>query len=738
MSTAAGSKPAKPARRWRVTRRGFLIGAGALAGTVALGITVGLPLLRRRVAESTADGSIPSNPSKEPVAWFEILKDDRIRLYVTKSEMGQGVHTALAQLAAEELEISLADLDVSQATTNHINQDSSGTGGSGSLSSMFVPIRQAAATLREMMRAQAARQLNQPATNIDIKDRGLQARGDASLRVVFSALAADQKTWMANIPNELPALKPRDSFKIIGQSTPRIDIPAKVSGKAVYAYDLRVDGMLYGAIAHAPTLEAKLTGGNRSAAQAVAGVKNVVLDVGAGLAGVVASSRSAAWAGIDAMQTTWNEGRKWQQADIDAIVTVGGSDGITIQAIGDAPRALSGPGVLEAEYRSPLAIQTPLEAQAALADVKADRATIWASTQSPDLTRRRVAAAIGFKPEQIEVITPLLGGGFGRKSDTEAPAEAARLSQAAGVPVHLSWTRTEELRNGYLRPPTHHRLRARLGDGGRIEAIEHQQASSNVLFQWFPKFVTDLLGADFGAYRGAPIRYNIPNRHTVTWLKALPVRTGSWRGLGALPNTFAVESFIDELAHAAGEDPLAFRIKHLADDASGRRMRAVLEAAAETAGWALPAPAGRARGIACVTDVDTVVAEVAEVSLDASGALRVHQVSVAMDCGLVINPDGARAQMEGNVMWGVGSTLLEEAKIMDGRVSAANFDGYPLLTLASAPIVKTVLVASDDKVRGVGEPAIAPVAAAIGNAVFALTGKRLRQIPFTAERIAAA
>lgn len=738
MSATAAPKSAKPARRWRVTRRGFLIGAGALAGTVALGVTVGLPLLRRRVAESTVDSSPPGNPSKEPIAWFEILKDDRIRLYVTKSEMGQGVHTALAQLSAEELEISLADLDVAQATTDHPNQDASGTGGSGSMSSMYVPIRQAAATLREMMRAQAARQLNQPISNIEIKDRGLQARGDASLRLAFSALAADQRTWMANVPKEVPALKPRESFKVIGQSVPRIDIPAKVSGKAMYAYDLRVDGMLYGAIAHPPTLEAKLTGANSSAAQAIAGVHKVVLDVGAGVAGVVAKSRSAAWAGVGAMQPIWNEGRKWQQSEIDAIVTVGGADGITIQAVGDAPRALGGTAVIEAEYRSPLAIQTPLEAQAALADVKADRATVWASTQSPDLTRRRVAAAIGFKPEQVEVVTPLLGGGFGRKSDTEAPAEAARLSQAAGVPVHLSWTRTEELRNGYLRPPTHHRLRARLSDGGMIEAMEHQQASSNVLFQWFPKFVADLLGADFGAYRGATIRYNIPNRHTVTWRKALPVRTGSWRGLGALPNSFALESFMDELAHTAGEDPLAFRIKHLGDDAFGRRMRAVLEAAAEAAGWASPPPAGRARGIACASDVNTMVAEVAEVSLDATGALRVHQISAAMDCGLVINPDGARAQVEGNVMWGVGSSLLEEAKIVDGRVSAANFDGYPLLTLASAPVVKTVLVASDDEVRGVGEPAIAPVAAAIGNALFALTGKRLRQIPFTAERIAAA
>jgi isoquinoline 1-oxidoreductase beta subunit len=460
--------------------------------------------------------------------------------------------------------------------------------------------------------------------------------------------------------------------------------------------------------------------------------------------GAVARTRAAAQTAVSTMQVQWNETKPLQQADIDAIITVGPDAGTPIQRTGDAASALGSPsaGTLTAEYRTPMAIQTPMEPQAALADVRADKATVWASTQGAQSVRSSVAAAIGFKPEQVEVITTYLGGGFGRKIDIEAATEAARLSKAAGAPVHVGWTRTEELRYGFVRPSTHHVMRAQLGADGRIAAFEHRQASGDVLFALLPKAASNIaggiLGADFGATRGAMLRYDVPNVSTIVWRRPLPVRTGPWRGLGALPNAFALESFIDELAAAAGADPLEFRLRHLPNDDWGKRMRAVLRAAADASGWGSAPPSGRARGIACATDVDTVVAQVAEVSVDDAGKIRVHRVTAAMDCGLVVNPDGARAQVEGNVMWGVGSTLLEEARVEDGRFAAGNFDGYPLLTMREAPVVDAILVKSDDKIRGVGEPAIAPVAAAIGNAVFALTGKRLRQLPFTPERVSAA
>ncbi len=732
---AAAPTAAAPKRRWRVTRRGFLIGAGAVAGTAALGVAFGLPVLRRGVAGALADASAPGSAPSEPAAWFEVLADNRVRLFVTKVEMGQGVHTVFAQLAAEELEIGVNDIDVVQAASNQGFVDSSGTGASNSISSQHQALLQAAATLREMLRAEAGKQLNRAGADLVIKERGFEAKDDANVRIGFGALRADSKAWMANIPKDPPALKQPAAYRVIGESVARVDIPAKVNGAAIYGYDVRVDGMLYGAVAHKPTLEARLLGGDVAAARAIDGVKHVLVD--GEFAGVVGTSRRAAKAGLAALALRWDEGKKWQQREIDQIVTAGGSGGVSIQLDGAGDAGLSGAGVIRAEYRTPFAIQTPLEAQAGAADVRADGATVWASTQAAGVVRREVAKALGMKQEQIVVNTTYLGGGFGRKSATEAVIEAARLSKVAGAPVHVGWTREEELRNGYVRPPTHHVLKARLGANGKIEAIAHEQASGDVLFSFFPAIAGAILGADFGATRGAQIRYAIPNRSTTAWRKALPVPTGPWRGLGAIANGFAIESFMDELAHAAGVDPLTFRLNHLGDDAWGKRMRLTLEAVAKLANWGAPLPAGRARGIACATDVGTTVAEVAEISLE-NGRIRVHKFYAAMDCGRVMNPDGAKAQIEGNIMWGVGSTLLEEARVEDGRISAANFDSYPLLTIKDAPVVESVLLESDGVVRGVGEPPIAPVAAAIGNALFALTGKRLRQIPFTPERIAAA
>ncbi len=741
---AAGSAPQAESReasagerRWRVSRRGFLIGVGMAGAGLALGVTVGLPAARLKVAETFSEVSGFGGATNDPDAWFEVLPDNRVRLFLTKVEMGQGVHTALAQIAAEELGLAPEDLEVLQATTSQGVMDLAGTSGSFSVSSMFNPLREAAATLREMLRAEAARMLSQPTGALRQEGRAFFVQGDPSRRVTFGALAANRSNWQ--VPKEKPALKPAGEYRVIGRPHPRVDTRDKITGAAVYGYDVRVEGMLYGAVLRPPTLTATLKSVRTARAERVDGVRKVVVDLQNGFVGVVAVSRAAARAGIEALEAEWQSGKLWQQEEIDAAMTVGGPGGVTVQRVGDAPRELRAP-TLTAEYRSPFAIQSPLEAQAALADVSADRAVIWASTQSPFVVRRFVAQAIGLKEAQVEVRATYLGGGFGRKAGWEVAVEAARLSKAAGAPVHVGWTRQEELQNGYVRPPTHHRLSASVRDG-RIVALEHQQASGDVLFTFFPKVAADLVGADFGAYRGALLLYDIPNRHTIVWRRALPIKTGPWRGLGLLANTFAVESFMDELAHAAGVDPLEWRLRHLPDTLWGRRMRAVLEAAAELGRWGKPLPEGRARGIACSTDTDTVVAQVAEVSLEReAGRIRVHNVALAMDCGLVINPDGVRAQAEGGVMWGVGSALVEEMRIENGRVAARNFDAYPLLTIAEAPHVEVALLdtARDGKPRGVGEPPMGPTAAAIGNAFFALTGKRLRQIPFTPARVKAA
>lgn len=727
--------------RWRLTRRGFLIGTGLVAGGLALGVPLGLPYARLQMAQLfSGEGGPPSSYPDDPFAWFEVLPDSRIRLYVTKVEMGQGAHTAIAQIALEELGIDRTALDVVQATTFVGPADGSGTSGSTSVSSTYAPLREAAAALREMLRAEAARQLNQPADSLIVSGRGFATAEDSvddsdTAIAFYDIVEGHQGEW--SIPDEVP-LKETADFDVIGQSVPRLDIPAKVTGAAIYGYDMRVEGMKYGAIARPETIEGALTAAAAGSAESADGVHTVVLD--GDFVGVVADSRAQARAALGQLELTWEAGRAWQQEDLDAMVVADGSGGITIQKEGNAPRLLGESTTHAAEYRSPFAVQTPLEPQAAVADVRESGVRVWVSTQLAGTVQDLVADTLGVEADTVEIIPTYLGGGFGRKSGFEVAVEAARLSQAAGVPVHVGWTREEELKYGYFRPPTHHRLAARLDNSGQIVAMEHRQASGNVAADFLPRVMMMVMGADFGAYRGAQIPYAIPNRQTIAWRQKLPVRTGWWRGLGLLANTFAVESFMDELAHVAGIDPLQFRLKHMPDDEWGRRMSAVLEAAAERAGWGTELPEGRARGIACASDVGTMVAQVAEVSLDPdSGVPRVHRVTAAMDCGLTVNPDGARAQVEGNIMWGVGSALLEEIRVADGRIAVNNFDTYPLLTMQNAPDVETVLLeAGDGKPRGVGEPPIAPVAAAIGNALFALTGSRVRQLPMTPERIAGA
>lgn len=729
-------EPASKAR-WRMSRRGFLIGAGVVAGGLALGYVYGVPWTRLQLAQvfEGAEGPPGSYP-EDPWAWFEVLPDSRIRLYLMKVEMGQGVHTALAQIAAEELGVAWEDLDVAQASTGRDMGGSLMTSGSSSVSGVFEPLLAAAATFRAMLAGEAAALLNAPVEQVVVAQRGFVVQGDAARRVDFYTVATSKENWEA--PKEAVPVKQWQAFTVIGQSLPRVDIPAKVTGAAVYGMDARLEGMKYGAVVRPPTISATPKSFDASAAEAMAGVVKVVVDKD--FAGVVADSRPAAYAAVAQIRSEWDEGRRWQQEELESIVTVEGSDGIVIQDVGDAPRKLAETTTLTAEYRTPFAIHTPLEAQAALADVQPDRVRVWCSTQGQGFVRTQVAKAIGVDEKIVEVIPTYLGGGYGRKAGWEVAIEAARLSKAAGAPVHVGWSRTDEMRYGYFRPLTHHKLYGRVDAEGNLVAIEHRQASGDVAFDFLPPFMSTVMGADFGAYRGATIRYDAPNKRTVAYRRELPLRTGWWRGLGLLPNTFAVESFIDELAHAAGVDPLTFRLRNLRDEGDSARYRRVLQAAAELGEWGKAAPAGRARGLAGQIDVGTAVAMVAEISLDATtGKLRVHKIAAAMDCGLTINPDGAKAQVEGNIMWGVGSALIEEMIVQDGQVVPANFDRYPLLTMKEAPAVAvTLLEAGDGKPRGVGEPPIGPVAPAIANAFFALTGKRLRQLPMNPARVMAA
>lgn len=723
-----------PARTWRISRRGFLIGLGGASLAVGIGMVAGVPALRLFIADTLdAGGGPPGAASQDPFAWFEITPDNRVYMFISKVEMGQGIHTALAQIGAEELEVAWEQIEVVQGTTQVGRTDTGVTSASNSVSTTYGRLRQAAATLREMLRLEAARRLQVAPADLLAQAGAFVVRTDPDRQITYGALVGPDVVWQE--PAEEPTLKAMADFRLIGQPLPRLDLPAKIVGQAVYGYDARLPNMLYGAAAHPPTLEARLQTMEAGTAAGRPGVAHIVLTQD--FVGVAAQTRAQARGALAALNLTWDEGHRWQQAEIDALVQVGERGGVIIQREGNAADLLARRTTHQATYRTPLAAHAQLEPQAALADVQADRVRVWVSTQGQESVRQAVARALQVKEEAVEVIPTYLGGGFGRKIGVEAAVEAARLSQAAGRPVHVGWDRREEMQHGYLRPPTHHQLAARL-DGGRIVALEHKQASGDVAFDFLPGVAAAVLGADFGAWRGARLFYtNILHRSTAVWRIRLPVRTGWWRGLGLLANTFAVESFMDELAHLAGADPLAFRLAHLGEDPSSTRLKRVLELAAEKAGWGGTLPAGRALGLACCIDVGTVVAQVAEVSLvpasqeQAQGEqVRVHRITAVIDPGLVINPDGAAAQTQGAIIMGLSSTLKEEITIQDGQIRASNFDAYPLLTIAEAPDIQVTVVSSGDQPFGMGEPPIGPTAAAVGNALFQLTGVRRRQLPF--------
>jgi isoquinoline 1-oxidoreductase beta subunit len=454
----------------------------------------------------------------------------------------------------------------------------------------------------------------------------------------------------------------------------------------------------------------------------------------------VARSRAQARAARDVIEATWDQGRLWQQPELEALVTVGGPHAVNVQRQGQARAMLVESTTLSAEYRTDLVAHASLETQAALADVTESGVRVWTSTQAEMQAAQAVAKALGIRAKQVEVIPTFLGGGFGRKAGSgrvsSAAVEAARLSRAANAPVHVSWDREEEFRHGYVRPMTHHQLSAKLS-GGKIEALEWREASGDVLIGFVPEFVGRVIGFDPGATWGAWIRYSIPHHDVTVWRRRMPLPTGQWRGLGFMPNSFPIESFIDEAAHAAGQDPLQFRLDHLPANEEGRRMSAVLHAAAERAGWGEALPAGHALGLACCSYHGTVVAEVVDISLDeATGQIRLHRVVAALDCGRAINPDQVRAQIEGSIVMGASNALMEGLTVQDGRVVTGSFTNYPIFTMLETPEIETILLETPDhEPSGVGEPPVGPVAPAIANALFALTGVRMRRLPMTQERV---
>jgi isoquinoline 1-oxidoreductase beta subunit len=725
--------PVDPATRWKVTRRRFLIGAGSL-GVLTFGGWIGLREGRPALIEMIEKrGAGSGKPPKSPNTWFEISPDG-VSFYAPKFEMGQGIHSALAQIAAEELEMNLTQLLVKQADSSRgYDPQLMFTFGSTSVSTLFTPLREAAATLREMLREEAARQLGAPIAEI-IASRGTCfARQNPKNALTYPQIvAARQGEWV--VPEVKPALKPRDRFSTIGKNTPRVDVRAKLLGEPTYGLDARVEGMVYGAVARPPRYGAKLVQAAPGQAPSQPGVLGVVIDQAANFAGVVADTRSRAQDALKRLELRWEGGTFINQAELDALVTARAGEGEVIRRRGNVDSVLNnvsdGNTVLEGAYRTPLAAHAHLEPLSALAHVQPDRIDAWVATQFTSGESNALRRAIG--GNRTLTIHPMqMGGSFGRKGSQTAVVEAARLSAAVGKPVHVGWTREEEFRHGFFRPPTHTLLRASLSAEGRIAGMDQHTVSGDILWSVIqvPGFVKDLLGFDFGVLSGQFTPYDVPNYRVRNRRLTLPVPTGPWRGLGLMPNTFALETFMDELAHAARRDPLQFRMDHAPNTEDGQRMKRVLEDVRDRSGWNTPAPAGRARGVAFSVHSETQVAVVAEVSVKDT-SVTVHRVTVSVDAGLIVNPANASLQARGSVVMGLSSTLLEKITVKDGMVEQQNFDDYPLLTLKETPLqIDVNFVPSGDAPHGMGEPVIGPVPAAVGNAVFALTGTRLRELP---------
>ena len=711
----------------KLSRRKFLVRGGL--GTLGV-LAVGTYLLRNPIRRSiagainTADTPYMGDTSS-PVIWFEVTTDNKIVLHSPKVEMGQGTFTGLAQMAADELDVSMEQIQVVHANSISGNMDGFATGGSTSISALWIPLRELAATMREMIRNEAASKMGILASEASLAN-GIVSGGGKTM--TYAEAIKGVTEW--DIP-DTPPLRNIADYKFVGKAIQRVDLKDKVFGAPIFGMDATMPNMLYGAVVRPNAIGAKYLDSDISKATGMPGVIKIVKEKD--FVGVVANSLIEAENAKNAIDAKYEVGKDWQTADIEAMIEVGKGEPFIIQKEGDAEDILESPeSLITAEYKSPIGAHAQLEPNGALAFVEGDKATIMMSTQVVKITRDEIAERLGLDVDQVNIVPTFLGGGFGRRLHTPNAIQAAVLSKAVGAPVKCFFTRKEEFQNDTFRPPTHHVLNAKLMENGLIEAIEHNVSSGDVAFgsPMVPGIAEPILGADLGAWRGGMIQYGgIPNFRTISWRQKLPFATSWWRSLGLLANTFAIESFMDELAVIAKKDPVAFRLAQIQDDDKGFRLKEVIKAASEKSGYKDEITNGRAMGFAASTDANTPCAQVVEVSLE-NNQIKVHKVTCAMDPGLAVNPDQVRAQCEGAIIMGMSAALFEKMDVVDGQLSPTIYGPYEMALMKHAPKeIDIILLQNSDTPGAVGEPPLGPIGAAIANAVFRLTGERLRNMP---------
>ena len=726
-------------------RREFLKVGGAAVGALIIGIPSTMAAQLRRLDENgvATDASHNADDTFAPNEFLRIDANGAVTITVARSEMGQGVRTTLPMILADELGADWSRITLVQASPSALFKNLS-TGGSMSVSDMYQPLRRAGAAAREMLVTAAATQLGLPSSELRTKD-GKVTHLATGKQLSFAALVGAASKLP--VPQN-PLFKDPDEYHFIGKPQRRIDGPDIVTGKARYGLDVRVPDMTFAAIAMPPVPGGKVASFNRAAATAVNGVRAIV-ELPRGIA-VVADNTWAALKGRTALAVVWTDGEHAAfdstqfRATLRATTQKPGT--ITARTAGDTEKALAtATRHVSATYESPFQAHATMEPQNCTAHVTAGGCELWLGTQEPGDTQQTVARTLGLKAEQVTVNVTLLGGGFGRRIVTEYASDAALLSKQVGKPVQLVWSRQDDFAHDLYQPMFVARLDAALDAKGHVNAWRHRIASPAVT----AGFGGVAMEAETLGARETP--YATPNIRVEYTHVPAPMAMGWWRAIQFVPNIFARESFLDELASVAKTDPLEYRLQLLneqsqADFATAPlrpgqterehsnidRLREVLLLAAKKAGWSVPLAKGHGRGIACLSyDDRSYVAQVADVEVTKSGLLHVNKITTALDVGLVINPLGIVAQVESGIVWAITAALYGDMRFEKGRASRTSFGQYRVAGMRDMPVMETHLVAGKFSPSGAGEPPVPAVAPAIANAIFAATGKRIRSLPIT-------
>ncbi|WP_041355890.1 xanthine dehydrogenase family protein molybdopterin-binding subunit [Melioribacter roseus] len=657
-----------------------------------------------------------------PSVFIKIDTDGIVTIVVHRSEMGQGVRTALPMIVAEELEVDWRKIKIEQAEGDPKYGDQI-TGGSTSVRKSWDPLRIAGATAREMLIAAAAARWNVKPSDCKAEN-GYVVNKLNNKKVGYGDLV--EEASKLPVPQNVKLKDPKD-YKIIGKKLHRTDSPDKIYGKAKFGIDIVLPGMVYAAVGRSPAFGATVKNYDDSVTKSLKGILDVK-KVSTGVA-VFAESTWQAFKGVENLSVEWNLG---PSANVNSD-TINNKLKEYLKTDGDLVEIKGNPDdaeeknyrTLEAIYEAPFQAHAPMEPMNCTAKFENNKVEVWAPTQSPQEAREAVIKTFGLNEEDVVVYVTLMGGGFGRRTNPDFVVEAVELSKAVGKPVKVTWTREDDIKHDRYRPVSMHKLKGSVDKNNKLYSFSHHVIAPSIAVQnWGAKLTPKQYDTLGGAIEKD---YIIPNYKITASIVDIPVPIWYWRSVYHSQNPFAAECFIDELAHAAGRDPYEFRMELLPDDS---RMKAVLKTAAEKAGWGKKLPPGKGMGIAAFAGYDSFSAQVAEVTVTESKEIIVDKITCAVDCGIVINPDIVEQQMDSGIAFALTAALKGEITIRDGSVVESNFDDFPMLQFSEMPVVETHIMQNTYRVGGLGEVAVGPCAPAVGNAIFAATGKRLRKLPF--------